>query len=121
MKKEPEREPRISPRITLRLPEDDIRKLREAAKVEGLSVSEILRQLIEANSDGLHKKVRRKAKRSSLDAGVIRDLARAGNNLNRIAAAIVSISYAKRLPNMGSVAGELAAIRELLTGIRGRL
>lgn len=84
-------------------------------------MSEIVRQMIEANSEALHKKVRRKAVRSSLDAGVIRDLARAGNNLNRIAVAMVSISYARRLPNMALVVGELAAIRNLLTDIRGRL
>lgn len=113
--------PKKSPRITLRLPQDDLDRLRHAAETEGLSVSELVRQMVEANSDGLFKKVKRKATRSRLDAGVIRDLARAGNNLNRIAVALVKIGYAKRLPNMTLVAGELAAIRNQLTDIRGRL
>lgn len=113
--------PKVSPRVTLRLPEHDLERLRLAAKEEGLSVSELVRKMVDANSEALHKKVRRKALRSSLNAGVIRDLARAGNNLNRIAVALVQIGYAKRLPNMPQVAGELAAIRALLTDIRGRL
>lgn len=112
---------KTSPRITLRLPEYDLERLRLAAKTEGLSVSELVRKLVEANSDALHKKVNRKALRSSLDAGVIRDLARAGNNLNRLAVALVKVGFMKRIPNMTLVAGELASIRNLLTDIRGRL
>lgn len=113
--------PKTSPRITLRLPEHDLERLRFAAETEGLSVSELVRKLVDANSDALHKKVRQKAVRSSLDAGVIRDLARAGNNLNRIAVALVKMGFMRRLPSMPLVAGELASIRNLLEDIRGRL
>lgn len=116
-----ERQPKLSPRITLRLPADDVEKLRLASETEGLSVSEIVRQLIEANSEDLFKKIRRKAVRSRLDAGVVRDLARAGNNLNRIAVALVQIGYTHRVPNMPLVTAELSEIRALLTSILGRL
>lgn len=105
----------------MRLPQGDIEKLRHAATTEGLSVSEIVRQLIDANSADLHKKVRRKAVRSSLDAGVIRDLARAGNNLNRIAVALVKIGFKGKQPILSVVAIELNEIKNLLTGILDRL
>lgn len=113
--------PNHSPRLTLRIPQRDLDQLQSDAETLGISVSEMVRKMIDADASGLRKKVQRKAIRSNLHAYVIRDVARAGNNLNRIAAALVALSYAKRVPNMALVVAELAALRTLLTDIRERL
>jgi hypothetical protein len=116
-----ERTPKISPRVTLRLPDLELQKLRLMASTQGLSVSEVVRQLIDVKSDGLHKKVRAKAKRNSIDAGVVRDIARAGNNLNRIAVALTHIGFRRREPSLPLVSAELFSIRSLLADVREKL